>query len=62
MYKMTSQARREMGLKGFEHIRKNYNYETFKESWIKLMDSIVEKYGSWDTRKHYNSIRFKEVA
>ena len=62
MYKMGPTARREMGLKGVQHVRDNYNYDTFKQSWVDLMDNVYEKFGSWDTRQHYNGVRFKEVA
>ena len=29
------------------------NFETFEKSWVDLMDSVVERYGSWETRKGY---------
>jgi glycosyltransferase involved in cell wall biosynthesis len=62
IYFMSEQARREMGLKGREHVLKNYNFKTFNENWVELVDSIVEKHGSWENRKEYNGIYFGEVA
>ena len=62
IYHMSSEARREMGMKGHKHIEKNYNFEDFKQKWISLMDSVVEKNGSWENRKNYNGIYFGEVA
>ena len=62
IYNMTPEGRRAMGLKGREHVEKNYNFKDFGDRWVKLMLEIHEKQGSWDTRKHYNGIRFKEVA
>ena len=49
-------------MKGREHVLKNYNFETFNKQWVELMDSVVEKYGSWENRKEYNGIYFGEVA
>ena len=47
---------------GMQHVNKNYNFEKFGEKWIKLMDSIVEKHGSWENRKIYNRWHLMEVA
>jgi glycosyltransferase involved in cell wall biosynthesis len=62
IYYMTPEARREMGAKGREHVLKNYNFETFNKQWVELMDSVMEKYSSWENRKEYNGIYFGEVA
>mgnify|MGYP001128742370 CR=1 FL=1 len=62
IYHMSPESRREMGMKGREHVLKNYNFETFNKQWVELMDSVVEKYGSWENRKEYNGIYFGEVA
>ncbi len=62
IYHMSPDSRREMGMKGREHVLKNYNFETFNKQWVELMDSVVEKYGSWENRKEYNGIYFGEVA
>jgi len=62
MYHMSKEERDELGRKGRAHIVKNYNYKNFKENWIELMDSIHERYGSWDSRKNYQAWNFEEVA
>jgi len=62
IYQMSPQARREMGLKGRNHVLKNYNFENFCSQWVDLFDGVVEKHGSWDNRKNYNGIYFGEVA
>ena len=54
--------RRKMGMAGRKHVETNYNFETFKNTWIKLMDKIYEEEGSWENRKGYYGIRFVEVA
>jgi len=55
-------GRREMGERGRQHVIKNYNFKSFGETWIDVMTKIHEEEGSWETRKNYNGIRFKEVA
>jgi glycosyltransferase involved in cell wall biosynthesis len=62
MYVMTREERREMGLKGREHVMKNYNFEDFNKRWVDIMLEVHEENGSWETRKNHNGIRFLEVA
>jgi glycosyltransferase involved in cell wall biosynthesis len=62
MYTLGEEGRREMGLRGRAHIMNNYSFENYEKQWVKLMTEIYEKHGSWDTRKEYNGITFKEVA
>ena len=62
MYAMTKEQRHELGLKGAKHVEKNYNFKDFGEKWVNLMVKIHEQHGSWETRKNYNGITFKEVA
>ena len=62
MYNISDDERRKMGLKGREHVLKNYNFKTFQKTWIEFMDKIHEEEGSWETRKKYDGIRFMEVA
>jgi glycosyltransferase involved in cell wall biosynthesis len=62
MYYMSPEARRAMGNKGRDHVLKNYNFDNFGEQWVNLMDSVMEKHGSWEDRKEYNGIYFGEVA
>ena len=61
MYELSREERRELGAKGRNHIEKNYNFETFKTRWIELMDSIHERYGSWENRKGYSPWELKEI-
>jgi glycosyltransferase involved in cell wall biosynthesis len=62
MMALGPEGRRDMGLRGREHVLKNYNFNTFNKQWLDYMLEIHEKEGSWETRKSYNGIRFKEVA
>ena len=58
---MSPEARDELGRKGSEYIRKNYGFEKYCERWVELIDSVCEKYGSWDTRKHYQAWELREI-
>ena len=62
MYNMSKEEREEMGRKGKEHVRKNYNFKDYQSKWIELMDGIHERYGSWETRKGYKAWEIKEIA
>tara|TARA_B100001093_G_C26816783_1_gene1010093 strand:- start:18 stop:1277 length:1260 start_codon:yes stop_codon:yes gene_type:complete len=62
IYKMGHENRKEMGLQGKKHVSENYSFEKFEKQWVELIDNIVENKNSWDNRKQYNGITFKEVA
>ena len=62
MYALTAEERHELGTKGAKHVQQNYNFEQFGEKWVNLMLKIHEQHGSWETRKSYDGITFKEVA
>ena len=51
-----------MAIAGREHILNNYNFENYEKSWVNIMDEFIEKNGSWETRKNYESWHFMEVA
>ena len=53
---------KQMASQGRRHALKNYNFEKFENSWIELMDKIVEERGSWNTRKFYKRWHLMEVA
>tara|TARA_R100000388_G_C7244878_1_gene164217 strand:- start:5502 stop:6767 length:1266 start_codon:yes stop_codon:yes gene_type:complete len=62
MYWLSPEGRHEIGMKGAKHVHENYNFEKFGEKWVNLMLKVHEQHGSWETRKGYNGITFKEVA
>ncbi len=62
MYDGGKEFRTELGLNGRNHVLSNYNFENFNNKWVELMTKIHEEEGSWETRKGYSSITFKEVA
>tara|TARA_Y100001963_G_scaffold159287_1_gene262354 strand:- start:29724 stop:30998 length:1275 start_codon:yes stop_codon:yes gene_type:complete len=59
---MSPKAYKKASLQGREHVRKNYNFENFEKTWVKKMDEIVEKHGSWETRQGYKRWHLLEVA
>tara|TARA_R110000824_G_scaffold13496_1_gene58707 strand:+ start:486 stop:1757 length:1272 start_codon:yes stop_codon:yes gene_type:complete len=61
IYNMSAEDRNELGKLGREHVIKNYNFTDFNESWVNLMLNIYEKYGSWDSRKNYESWRMETL-
>tara|TARA_R110002074_G_scaffold110272_1_gene237286 strand:+ start:49 stop:1341 length:1293 start_codon:yes stop_codon:yes gene_type:complete len=48
--------------RGIEHVKKNYNFDNFEKQWVKIMENIHEKHGSWETRKGYKSWELREVV
>jgi len=61
IYNLTKDQRKLLGMKGRQHVIKNYNFEKFNKSWIDLIDKVVEERGSWDTRKKYKAWKLMEV-
>tara|TARA_R100000664_G_C2756732_1_gene144686 strand:+ start:126 stop:1397 length:1272 start_codon:yes stop_codon:yes gene_type:complete len=61
MHNMTREERRTMGLKGREHVEKNYNFDKFKQTWVDLMLGINEQKGSWANRKGYKPWSITEI-
>ena len=60
--KCSNKAYKKMSLGGLKHVEDNYNFLGFEKRWIDLMDTIVEKHGSWFTRKNYKRWHLLEVA
>jgi glycosyltransferase involved in cell wall biosynthesis len=62
MYDGGPDFRKDLGENGRQHVLDNYNFDAFNKKWVNLMLKIHEEEGSWETRKGYSSITFKEVA
>ena len=62
IYGLSEEKRREIGLRGRQHVIDNFNFETFNKTWIDFMLQVHENHGSWETRKNYNNIHLLEVA
>jgi|TARA_Y100000034_G_scaffold26483_1_gene31594 glycosyltransferase involved in cell wall biosynthesis len=55
-------AYEKMCRQGQAHVKKNYSFESYQKKWIEAIDEIVEKHGSWGTRKNYDRWHLLEVA
>ena len=61
IYNMSKEQRETMGDLGSKHVEKNYNFKNLTNEWVKTMDEIHEKYGSWENRKGYDRWTMTEV-
>ncbi len=61
IYEMTPDQRRLLGMKGRQHVIKNYNFSTFNKSWVNLFEKIVKERGSWGTRRQYKPWKLVEI-
>jgi glycosyltransferase involved in cell wall biosynthesis len=59
---VSKKAYNKMSREGLKHVQDNYSFKNYIEGWIDVMDGIVEKHGSWETRKNYNRWQLLEVA
>ena len=50
-----------LGAKGREHVMKNYSFENYQKKWKEIIDEVLEKYGTWDTRKKYKRWTLQEI-
>ena len=53
---------KKMSDNGIKHVKENYNFENYEKSWVKTMDEIIEREGSWETRKNHKRWHLMEVA
>jgi len=60
--KLTKKRYEAMSVAGREHVLENYNFENYEKGWVKIMDDFIEKNGSWENRKNYDSWVLLEVA
>jgi len=61
MYEMSKEERDKLGALGREHIMKSYNFQEYGNKWEQIMTHVINKYGSWDTRKNYKCRELIEV-
>ena len=62
IYNMTQEEREHIGKLGKAHVEKNYNFTDFCDTWVKTIDDVVEKCGSWENRKNYVPYKFVEIC
>ena len=61
IHNMSPSERDDLGKLGIEHVIKNYNFDNFKQTWVKTMTDLYEKNGSWENRKNYSSWKVTEI-
>jgi len=61
MYNISAKEREALGQAGREHVQKNYNFNSYTNEWVKIIDETIEKHGSWDKRKLYKPYTFTEI-
>tara|TARA_Y100000034_G_scaffold115529_1_gene152798 strand:+ start:1078 stop:2364 length:1287 start_codon:yes stop_codon:yes gene_type:complete len=59
---ISKKAYNKMSRGGLQHVKEKYDFKEFGEKWVKTMDEIVEKHGSWETRQNYTRWHLLEVA
>jgi glycosyltransferase involved in cell wall biosynthesis len=59
---VSKKAYNKMSANGIKHVKNNYNFKKYQQGWVDIMDSIVEKHGSWETRSGYKRWHLLEVA
>ena len=55
LYEMSPAEREEMGHAGHKYVMKDFNFDSFIESWDDLLMNVHDEHGSWDTRTGYKS-------
>lgn len=61
MINLTEEEREEMVEKGIKHVTENYSFDKYIDGWDKVFKGVVEKNGSWKSRKNYKSWKSVEV-
>tara|TARA_Y100000592_G_scaffold83250_1_gene132872 strand:- start:7004 stop:8293 length:1290 start_codon:yes stop_codon:yes gene_type:complete len=59
---ISAKAYKRMSDGGRNHVKENYNFEKYEKAWVDTMDEILEREGSWETRKNYKRWHLMEVA
>ena len=52
---------KKMVASGRKHVKNRYNFIDFEKKWVEIMDEVVEKNGSWETRKNYQRWKLMEL-
>ena len=59
--KISPSKYKNMSEQGLQHIAENYSFDNYEKKWVTFMDRVVEKYGSWENRKHYKRWHLMEI-
>ena len=61
IYEMSKEERSKLGKLGREHVNTNYNFSEYGDKWDQVITYLMDKHGSWETRKNYKSWELAEV-
>ena len=61
LYNMSKEERKEIGMKGLNHVEKKYNFNEYIARWNQILRDIHERNGSWETRSGYQRWHLDEV-
>ena len=61
MYEMKPQKREKLGKLGRKHVEDNYNFESYQDGWVKILDKIHQEHGSWSGRKKYTPWKLSKL-
>jgi glycosyltransferase involved in cell wall biosynthesis len=61
MYEYGKEKREELGSNCRKYVLENYSFDLYKKRWEDVITEIHKKFGSWETRKGYNSWEMTEV-
>ena len=59
---LTDSKYKKMSEACIQHVGDNYSFDGYEKGWIKLMDDIVERHGSWETRRGYERWQLLEAV
>jgi glycosyltransferase involved in cell wall biosynthesis len=57
MHNLSEDERQKLGERCREHVEKNYNFDEYCDNWVEVVEEVIEEFGSWETRKGYQSWR-----
>ncbi len=61
MYSSSKEELEDMGKRGRKHIEENYDFKNYRETWVKELEQVHEKCGSWENRKNYKNWELFEL-
>ena len=61
IYDMTREERKELGLRGRQHVLKSYNFDNYIQKWDEIFTDTYNTHGSWENRKGFKPYTFGEI-
>ena len=61
MYSSSKEDLEDMGKRGRRHVDENYDFSKYRETWVKELEQVHEKCGSWEERRNYKNWELFEL-